>query len=100
MVATDVKTTFERLRDEWYRRTSFHSSGHIIFGDPAYQQIIDLGPEIIPYIFEEIKQHRGLWLGALHTLTGADPCPRSARKSSERMRELWMKWGQEHGYTT
>lgn len=97
MVATDVKTTFERLRDEWYRRTSHHSNMSVVFGDPAYQQIIDLGPEIIPFIFAEVKANRGLWLDALATLTGENPVPEAVIYTAEK-KKYWLEWGKVHGF--
>src|SRR5262245_38789145 len=99
MVATDVKTEFERLKKEWYDRTSFHSNPDIIFGHPAYQKMIDLGPEIIPLVFEEVKQHRGWWILALHLVVGVNPIPEKMRGRYPEMVECWLKWGREHGYT-
>lgn len=98
MVTTDVKTEFDRLVKEWYGKVSHHSNPNIWFDHPNYQKILDLGPEIIPLILEELKKDRGLWFDALYQLAGVDPVPEEVHKTRE-VKKYWMDWGRAHGYT-
>lgn len=98
MVTTDVKTEFDRLVKEWYRKVGHFSNPEVHFKHPNYKKILDLGPEIIPFIFEELKKDRGLWYDALYELTGECPAPRNMKSSAKRD-ELWMAWGRARGYT-
>jgi hypothetical protein len=64
----------------------------------SYQQIIALGPAVVPLLLREMEQDPDFWFAALHVLTGANPIPREHAGKIKLMAQDWVQWGREHGY--
>lgn len=94
----DVERAFRRLADEWKSSTGPSSSAGQSAMHPAYQQIIGLGPAVIPCLLRELQTSLDHWFWALRAVTGEDPTPESARGGFEEMTQAWLEWGREHGY--
>jgi hypothetical protein len=65
---------------------------------PAYQQIIGMGPAVVPFILEDLQRTGAQWYWALQAITGGSPVPRGVRHTSREIRENWLQWGRDHGY--
>ena len=65
---------------------------------PAYQQIIRLGPDVVPLILRELERETDHWFRALHALTGAEPVPSASCGKLREMATAWLRWGREQGY--
>ena len=87
--------TFQRLKEQWYHDTALVSSGTKILNHPAYQQIIKLGPSVVPLIIEELRQGKGHWFYALSRLTGYVPA-QEHRGNMGKMQAAWLQWAEEH----
>lgn len=95
----DIATYFKALVEWWREGTGMLSSPGDKTAHPAYQKIIEAGPAILPYLFEELEAHGGSgWYAALRALTGASPVPADAALSSTRVKDIWLDWGRKHGY--
>lgn len=94
----DPNRKFQILKQEWETQTAHLSSITEIAMHPAYQQIIGMGKEVIPLILKELKKKTGHWFWALKSITGEDPGPPDQRGRMDKMRELWLGWGDEQGY--
>src|SRR6202167_3972691 len=70
---------FHRLAQQWYGETGMISMLHKKVMHPAYQRIIGMGKDALPFIFKELKEKRGHWLWALCSITGEDPAAGSQR---------------------
>ena len=79
-------------------QVSPYSSSARLAEHPAYQQIIALGPEIVPLLLRELERSPDHWFRALHALTGADPVPPESRGKLPEMAAAWLRWGREQGY--
>lgn len=91
---------FRRRVQAWKSRTPSSSSNvSKMFQRPEYRAIVGLGHEAIPLILEELQREPDFWFTALQELTGAQPVPESSFGKLGEMREAWLKWGKEHGYT-
>jgi hypothetical protein len=91
----------ERFRDLvtcWKRERGHHSSSARLADHPAYQQIIAMGPEVIPLLLRELDREPDHWFRALHALTGANPVPPESRGKVRQMADAWLGWGREQGY--
>ena len=86
------------LAKEWHDATDHLSSPSQIAMHPAYQRIIGMGPSVVPFILEDLRQNGGEWYWALHAITGESPVPSGVSHSSREVREIWLRWGREHGY--
>jgi len=64
----------------------------------AYQDIIGMGKPVLPLIFRELSQRGGHWFWALRHITQENPVPQQDAGNIQKMREAWLRWGQEHHY--
>ena len=88
----------ESLADRWTQETRFTSADSEIVMHDAYQQIIGLGPAVLPLIFRELQQRLGLWFWALRAITREDPVRPEDVGRVKKMAEAWLQWGTERGY--
>ncbi len=93
-----LKDSFLELVSEWRQGTGGLSSPRAITIHPAYQQIIKMGEEILPLIFEELQKNDGWWYPALRILTGENPVPKEAKGRPQLNKEAWLEWGRKNGY--
>ena len=93
-----LREQFSELVTEWRTGTAGLSSPRAIAGHHAYQQIIDMGEPVIPFILQDMKDNGGWWYPALRTLTGVNPVPESAKGSPPLNDEAWLQWGRDNGY--
>jgi len=87
---------FSSLADQWERETGPYSFLNDKVMHWAYQRIIGLGPEVIPFIFKRLEERPGHWYWALESLTGEDPAQETETMAAAR--EAWLSWGREHFY--
>jgi len=92
------KEKFERLAEEWKRDTMCLSSIQKISEHPSYQEIIQMGPIVLPYIFEALQKETDFWFYALRKLTGENPVPKEFAGQIENIRQCWLNYGKEKGY--
>src|SRR5436309_11863212 len=89
---------FHELVDLWKRGRGHHSSSARLAEHPAYQQIIGMGPEVIPLLMRELEREPDHWFRVLHALTGANPVPLESCGKVLEMADAWLRWGREQGY--
>ena len=87
------KDRFFDLAETWRYETAYTSSLDEIIMNRAYQQIIGLGPQIIPIILRELQREHDHWFWALKALTAADPVKPEDRGDIARMAHAWIEWG-------
>lgn len=92
-----LKTKFEYLKNTWKQETRFNSDIKSIINHPAYQEIIQLGPAIIPFILEELQNKPDHWFYALTALTGAHPIKAENRGKIGAMAQDWLDWAENKG---
>jgi hypothetical protein len=93
-----IEERFRRLADVWRRETGFLSSMSEASSHPAYQEIIALGPEVVPLLLRDLAATHSHWFEALRMLTGATPVPKAAGGNVPQMVEAWLRWGKDNGY--
>lgn len=89
---------FDRLSFIWHKETAFLSSMTEASSHRAYQEIIHLGPDVIPLLLRDMQARHSHWFAALHALTGAEPIPPAAAGNIPKMVDAWLSWAKEHGY--
>jgi hypothetical protein len=89
---------FADLVARWKRERGPYSSSARLAEHPAYQQIIGMGPEVIPLLLRELEREPDHWFRALHALTAADPVPAESRGKVREMAAAWLRWGRAQGY--
>lgn len=88
---------FRWLAENWLDAQAGRS--RLDFANPAYLQIIGMGPSAIPLLLIEVELRSGNWFEALRSIVGASPVSLELRGDFEATRAAWLKWGFENGYT-
>ena len=96
--AETIEQRFDRLADVWLEETAVISSSSQIVAHPAFQEIVGLGPAVIPLLLRELDKRTGHWHLALRRITGDDPVPPAERGDIGKMADAWLRWGKEQGY--
>jgi hypothetical protein len=91
----EVAARFARLKMTWREETAFAASLRERVMHRSYQQIIGMGPEVLPQILESLKAEPDHWYWALSAITGKDPAEGSETFAAAR--EAWLLWGQGEG---
>lgn len=94
-----VSARFQRLANQWSENTMHVSSASDLINDRHYQEIIDLGWDVVPYLLIDLQQNKRFWFPALAAITGVRPFDPSDTNSPRRMAEAWVRWGKLKGLT-
>jgi hypothetical protein len=81
----------------WMAAVGHHSSTTKLVNHPAFQEILRLGPAVIPFMLRDLEHQARLWVWALPALTGADPVQPSDRGNIAKMSEAWLRWAKANG---
>lgn len=92
-----LEEKFRRLAGTWQGETAYFSSMEDAERHPAYQEIIRLGPEVLPLLLRDLAGNHTHWFGALEAITGARPVPHEDAGKVEKMAEAWLHWAKENG---
>ncbi|MDI1466288.1 hypothetical protein QEZ54_35455 [Catellatospora sp. KI3] len=93
----EVARTFSGLASRWRSETLFLSNLDAIILNSAYQQIIGLGPQVIPCILDELLESgSNHWFWALAMIVGEDKA--AGTTTMEDARLAWLAWGAEEGF--
>lgn len=93
----NVKIRFDRLERKWLEESSHLSSINDISTLWPYQEIMAMGPVVVPHILASLAEKPNHWFWALSAITGADPIPKSARGNIPAMRAAWLGWAESQG---
>ena len=97
----DGPTTDQRFRElvcQWKEATQFVSSVTDMVTDPAYQQIIGMGREVLPLILAELRREPDHWFWALQAITRENPVAPEDRGQIPAMTRAWLDWAAANGY--
>ncbi len=87
---------FKVLAEQWRRDTAGVSSSTVTILSPPYQKIISMGKQVLPFIFKDLKENYGHWFWALTILTGENPVPPEDEGNIQKMREMWLEYGERN----
>jgi hypothetical protein len=97
-ISEEVRSRFDALARTWREETAISSSLTAMFAHPAYRQIVELGPQIVPLLLQELERDPNYWFAALQELTGVDPVQPRDRGRLRAMADAWLRWGRANGY--
>jgi hypothetical protein len=95
--AETLEQRFRRLAAAWRELAPTHPRNPIRYDHPVYQEIIGLGPAVVPLLLRALAEYPRDWFWALYVITGADPVAPEERGGFTGMREAWLLWGREQG---
>jgi hypothetical protein len=93
-----IEQRFRRLANTWLSESAFVSSSGNVVAHPAFQEIVEMGPAVIPLLLRELSKRTGHWHRVLRRVTGIDPVPFSDRGNIDKAADAWLRWGKEQGY--
>jgi hypothetical protein len=93
-----IEEKFQRLAVVWLAETAYVSSSSDLVAHPAFQEIVGMGPAVVPLLLRGLEKGTGHWHRALRRITGVDPVPSADRGNIEKAAEAWLRWGKEQGY--
>jgi hypothetical protein len=96
--AETIEQRLRRLEAKWIAETGHLSSYAAIIRHPAFREIVNMGEAVIPVMLNDLAQRPGLWVWALHDITGDNPVPPADAGQIGKMSEAWLRWGSERGY--
>lgn len=89
---------FTNLASEWTQAVEGMSSTVEMTKHPSYQEIINMGQAVIPFLLEDLHQNPLYWLPALRQITQENPVLPEQRGKIKQMAEAWLNWGRQKGY--
>src|SRR5216117_2670475 len=97
--AETIEKRVVRLLGTWREQTAYLSSSTRITEQPAYQELMALGPAALPFLFRDLEQTGdGHMSKALTAITGAHPIPAEERGQVRKIAETWLRWARENRY--
>lgn len=94
----EVESIFHALVEKWFAEAGMLSNPSKKFTHAAYQQIIGLGPRVVPFLLEDLAQGRGNWIWALSAITREDPVHDEEAGDLTKIAARWLAWGKSKGY--
>lgn len=96
---SNLKKTFAQLAEQWKKDTAHWSSISNRAEHPAYVSIIELGPDVVPLILEDLQVNGpDHWFLALLKITEENPVSSEVAGNMQAMTEAWLAWGRKIGY--
>jgi hypothetical protein len=97
-----LERDFNVLAQQWRDETRHLSMSSDKANNFAYQQIIGMGPRVLPLIFRELNIATSDWFWALRAITRdkAPVIPPEDRGRVRKITEIWLDWGKRHGYVS
>lgn len=90
-----VQRKFWEFKTKWKEETMLHSNSNEIIGNENYWKIINLGVDVLPYIFEDLAETHDHWFIALQEITGKNPVKPNNRGNVVAMTRDWLDWANE-----
>lgn len=87
-----LKNKFESLKSIWWEETKRLSNPDKKYNNKYYQEIISLGPEVIPTLLEDLNNLGGDWCPALRMITGQSPIKEEHIGKVDKMNQDWLEW--------
>ena len=97
-ISIEVIDKFYTLAAEWQNEVEGMSSTVQMSQHPAYQEIINMGSQVVPLLLSELKKNPIYWLAALNEITGENPIKPEQRGRVKQMASAWIEWGKDRGY--
>lgn len=89
---------FWKLAAKWKQETFWDSSITQKILHPCYQQIIGLGPTVVPWLLKALAIEPDFWFEALTAITRQQPVLFEHAGDLQAMANDWLEWGRRNGY--
>ncbi len=86
---------FQLLSSRWKEESRFLSLAKQMSQLPSYQAIIEMGAEVLPFIFAEMQTQPHHWFIALRHLTNENPVKPESKGNIQKMTNDWLEWAKK-----
>jgi hypothetical protein len=90
----ELEKIFTGLAKRWKEETRGYSITSQKYAHSAYQSILVLGPEVVPFILRDLQTNGGRWFEALKALTKRDDIAKPSDTYEDAVK-AWVAWGKE-----
>jgi len=91
-----IYAEFRKYVDAWRQETNILSSIQAKVFNHNYQRIVGMGPVVLPFILEDLRDHGGYWYWALECITRENPA--EGAPDLPAAKAAWLEFGRVHGY--
>lgn len=95
----NLEDEFNLLAQQWREETAFLSFARQKAMHPAYQKIIGMGKEALPFIFKELRTGGGDWIWALEMIVRKEN-PAAGKSNYKEAVDSWLNWGKQNGFAS
>ena len=89
---------FQQLSFQWREETMGYAFLSRRLHHPAYQRIVEMGSQVVPWMLWDLQEGKGEWYPALRTITGENPIAEEDRGYRKKMNAAWVALGRERGW--
>ncbi len=86
----ELRKEFDRNKQKWLDDTMFSSNSDEITSHPSFLHIIDMGQNVLYFIFEDLETNLNHWFVALEKITGANPVSPEDFGDIQKMASVWL----------
>jgi hypothetical protein len=98
-VPSTIEEKFSRLVRRWRKETRHISSVHEKSMNLAYQKIIGMGKEVLPFIFRDFERTHDDWIWALTAIIDDESIPDTqGLESFSEVVDAWLSWAKANDY--
>ena len=91
-IPLSLKENFNSIKEMWWSETKNISIPSEKYKNKYYQEIINFGKNIIPYLLEDLDTPNGDWIYALNKITGENPVKSENIGQFHKMKQDWINW--------
>ena len=96
------KQIFLELAHRCFYETRRKSNPMDLINHPAYQTIIGMGKDVVPFILEDLQNSPKWWFYALIKINGGDIIPQDQHEEYvgqlNKLTKAWLEWGRNNKY--
>lgn len=93
-----IERDFCELAKQWKEERPYGADISEMVMHPAYQRIIGMGADVVPFLLKDLEREPEHWFWALYSITGVNPIPPKSEGKLEEMAKAWIEWGKKQGY--
>ena len=86
---------FRRLLKKWRSETHYFSTVEAKIKHSAFEEIVKMGEQTVPWIVEELQTQRDFLFIALHFILEEDPTAHCAKGKPIELIEAWLLWAEQ-----
>lgn len=79
---------------QWRAETFYLSSVTAKSKHPAFREIVEMGRSAVPWIIDELRNHRDFLFVALHLIVKDAQTPVGSKGNPHELIEEWLQWAE------